>query len=118
VIGPDGVPDTTRNAEFGGISNERYQSKRFLYDANSGITGVSWSQSYGEGGNDFYLFSLSNAGISKKLATFGGSSDDVPTDIIRIPGGMAILGHSSSFSVNANKDIVLLRTDEAGNLVQ
>jgi hypothetical protein len=85
--------------------------------ADGGFLLAGYSQSSGAGGMDMYLVKTDGAAGVQWSKTYGGAADDMAwTAVQTTDGGYLAVGYTASFGAG-DKDAVLLRTDNTGNLL-
>jgi hypothetical protein len=77
---------------------------------------VGSSNFTGAGGYDAILLKSDAAGNFIWHKQYGGSGTEFGTAIITVSDGFAIAGRSNSFSAGGNMDILLIKTDDNGDL--
>ena len=86
----------------------------FVQTTDGGFALAGWTQSFGEGEEDFWLVKTDENGDSLWSQTYGGEDEDVCTSIIQTAdGGFALTGNTRSFGAGGN-DFWLVKTDEDG----
>ncbi|MBK8415147.1 MAG: T9SS type A sorting domain-containing protein [Bacteroidetes bacterium] len=99
---------------IGGAGNERANSVRQTSDGGFLIAGTT--DSWGAGGNDFYLVKTDASGNVSWTKTFGGAFDDVANSVKQTSdGGYIVAGETNSFGAG-DIDFYLIKTDAFGNL--
>jgi len=85
-------------------------------DSGYAITG--YTNSFGAGGNDFYIIKLDKKGTVQWTRTLGGNNDEYGYQVIQtLEGGYAIIGSSNSFADGSHFDIYLVKLDANGILL-
>ena len=110
--------DATGNAEwsktYGGEQIDRIFSVRQTEDGGYVAVGITYS--YGAGDRDVYLLKTDASGEMEWFKTFGGPAYDVGHSVaLTDDGGYLITGYGESFASNGKRDVVLIKTDAAGN---
>ncbi|MEO0157944.1 MAG: hypothetical protein ABIM59_04365 [candidate division WOR-3 bacterium] len=102
---------------------KRYEAERYDYaraivqKADGGYLVAGYTSSFGAGGGDFLLASLTTDGDLLWAKVYGGSGDDLAYDLALVPGGhVIVVGESLSFGMGGY-DAVVFRADPSGNLV-
>ncbi|MEO0179808.1 MAG: hypothetical protein ABIM74_04690 [candidate division WOR-3 bacterium] len=102
---------------------KRYEAERYDYaraivqKADGGYLIAGYTSSFGAGGGDFFLASISTDGDLLWAKVYGGSGDDLAYDLALVPGGhVIVVGESLSFGMGGY-DAVVFRADPSGNLV-
>ena len=99
---------------IGGVGNERANSVRQTSDGGFIIAGTT--NSWGAGGNDFYLVKTDGNGNISWTKTFGGALDDVANSVKQTSdGGYIVAGETNSFGAG-DIDYYLIKTDALGTL--
>lgn len=115
LIKTDALGNEQWNNAFGGDNDEEAYSVRPTSDGGYILTG--YTKSFGLGGNDVLLIKTDSSGNSQWIRTFGGAQDDEGYSLtLDHDGGYVIAGATSSFGAGS-RDVFLIKTDEAGNLV-
>lgn len=84
---------------------------------DGGYIAAGYSNSFGSGGNDYWLTKLSNTGNLTWQKSFSTTQSDIAYSIFQtIDGGYLIAGESAIISA-PNNDILLIKTDSSGNSV-
>ena len=102
---------------FGGLSDDVLEKPNsLLQTSDGGYLVLGGTQSFGAGSEDIYLLKTDVSGNLDWNKTFGGSSNEIPTQVLETSdGGYLVLGSTYSF-VAGSSDIYLLKTDFSGNL--
>lgn len=105
--------DVIWSEAYGGAGDDWGTQVSELPDSSLIVSG--YTNSFGQGGFDFYLFKTDSAGNLKWSKTFGGPDWDFShAHIIAEDKDIILVGETQSFG-NGNKDIMLVRTDSMGN---
>jgi len=105
----------TWNKTYGGSANDGAVSIECTNDNGFIFTGLT--ESYGNGGQDFWLVKTDSNGTELWDKTFGGSADDRAHYVIQTSDeGFLITGGTYSFS-DGHSDVWFIKTDENGNEV-
>jgi hypothetical protein len=100
---------------YGGTSYDNAYALVEAYDG--GLLVLGESQSYGAGGYDFWLVKTNSAGTQSWTKTYGGTSSEKPSAIIKTSdGGYAMAGYTYSYGAGGN-DMYLVKIDSAGNML-
>ena len=98
---------------FGGRKNDLGFSMQQTRDG--GFILLGWTESFGAGGQDFWLIKTDANGNKEWDRTFGGHSSDVGYSVQQTSdGGFILLGYTWSFGAGRS-DIWLIKTDANGN---
>jgi len=98
---------------FGGSLKDIANSVQQTFDGGYIIAG--YTESYGNGNEDFWLLKTDSQGNEEWNQTFGGSDTDVCLSMQQTTdGGYIMVGYTWSFG-NDESDIWLLKTDSQGN---
>ena len=105
--------DEIWNNTYGGTANDFALSIQQTSDMGYIFTGLT--ESYGNGGPDFWLVKTDSIGNELWSKTYGGADHDRAQYVIQTSdGGFAITGGTYSFS-NGEDDVWLIKTDDNGN---
>lgn len=100
--------------KFGGEGTDRAYSMVATSDGGYAIAG--FTDSFGAGGNDYWLIKIDENGNLEWDRTFGGERPEITHTMIETSdGGYAIAGYRNPSDVDPT-DIWLVKTDESGNL--
>ena len=103
------------NNTFGGNDDEEGYSVQQTADGGYIIAG--YTESFGAGLNDVFLVKANASGNHVWTKTFGGAQDDEGYSVIQtIDGGFLIGGVTSSYGAGS-RDMWMIKTDPAGNLI-
>ena len=84
--------------------------------SDGGYALVGDTNSFGAGGNDFWLVKTDAAGNMQWNKTYGGTGTDTGISVFQTSdGGYALAGYTNSFGAGG-KDVWLVKTDAAGNM--
>ena len=98
---------------FGGSGRESGYSVQQTSD--DGFIMLGYTDSYGAGGDDFWLIRADRNGNELWNKTFGGSGRDVGLTVQQTPdGGFIMLGYTDSYGAGGD-DFWLIRADRNGN---
>jgi hypothetical protein len=99
---------------FGGPNNDA--AKSVIQTSDDGYIIAGYTQSYGAGGNDFYLVKTDPSGNMEWEKTFGGEYDDIAKSVDQATdGGYIVAGYTESYGEGSN-DFYLVKTDQYGNM--
>lgn len=99
---------------FGGALSDKAYSIDIT--GNNGYVLAGITSSFGAGGSDMYIVKTDTSGNFSWQKTFGGVYDDAGFCIKQTPDlGYVVIGNTISFSPNSWNDILLVKTDTAGN---
>jgi hypothetical protein len=100
---------------YGGHNQDKGFSSVSIFD---GIYLLSSTTSSGVGLEDLALLNLDYSGNVNWAKTYGGAFTEGPNCMVGTgDGGLAIVGSSTSFNVNQNKELVFFKTNSTGNIV-
>jgi predicted secreted protein len=99
------------NKTYGGEGYDYGFSVTQASDGGYAIFGTT--ESFGAGGQDFYLVKTDAAGNMMWNMTYGGNGTDYGTRVIQSGDGYAISGYTNSFGAGGN-DYWLVKTDSNG----
>jgi predicted secreted protein len=106
--------DLQWNKTYGGTGGDVAYSVVATSDGGYAISG--YTDSFGAGSNDFWLFKTDAAGNMQWNQTYGGTGGDTEMYLIQtVEGGYALAGYTSSFGAGGN-DFWLVKTDASGNM--
>ncbi|MEI7727278.1 MAG: T9SS type A sorting domain-containing protein, partial [Bacteroidota bacterium] len=112
-VGSNG--DTIFTKTYGGTGIDRASSVQQTSDGGLIIGG--YTNSFGAGGNDFYLLKTNSNGIVSWAKTYGGTGGDNGNCVQQTAdGGYIFVGNTMSFGAGAN-DVYLIKTDVSGTPV-
>ena len=78
---------------------------------------VGSTESFGEGGEDFYLIKIGGDGELLWSQTYGGEEDDKAYSLVQVEdGGFILVGYTESFG-EGGTDCYVVRTDNEGELL-
>jgi uncharacterized delta-60 repeat protein len=99
---------------YGGLNPEWPNSIQQTSDG--GFIAAGTAQSFGAGGNDFWVVKLDSAGEIDWQKTYGGSVDDIAYSIQQTSdGGFIAVGRTYSFGAGGN-DFWVMKLDSAGEI--
>lgn len=109
--------DTNRNMiwskTYGGLGDD--VGKSLIQTTDDGYAVVGYTNSSGEGKNDFWTAKLDGIGNMEWNKTYGGAGSDEASSVIQAAnGGYVIVGKTNSFGAG-NTDSLLVKTDTSGN---
>ncbi|MBD3635935.1 MAG: T9SS type A sorting domain-containing protein [Crocinitomicaceae bacterium] len=98
---------------YGGSGSEWGESVVVTNDSAYALCG--FTNSFGNGGFDFYLIKTLNDGTPEFEKTYGGTDWDKAFDLIQMPdSGYVLVGETYSYG-QGNGDIYMIRTDKLGD---
>lgn len=101
------------NRTYGGTGTESSGDMCVTTDGGYAMSG--YTQSFGAGGQDFWLVKTNASGDVEWNMTYGGTGNEYAYHVTQtIDGGYALLGQTSSFGAGGN-DFWLVKTDADGN---
>ena len=115
LIRTNSIGDILWTKTFGGTDQDFGYSVKQTNDSGYIIAGTT--RSFGAGFEDIYLIKTNANGDTLWTKTFGGTGEDIGYSVQQTSdGGYLIGGNSTSFGAGA-KDVYLIKTDVAGNIV-
>lgn len=91
--------------------------KRVMYIENDGILVAGYTNSFGAGAYDFYLFKTDELGNELWSETYGSASWDRVTDAaLTSDSGVVMIGQTLN-TIDGESDILIVRTDKNGQEV-
>jgi hypothetical protein len=122
VIKTDSLGNVQWNKTYGGINSEGYPAMGNIsihQTINGGYILAGYTNSFGAGGDDFYMLRLNGNGGVVWSKTFGGIEDEFGygNNIGELgDGGFIIVGSTTTFG-SGQTDIYLVKMDGNGNLL-
>src|SRR3989344_4361819 len=105
-------PELVWSQTYGGVNSDEDLEIILTEDGGYALTGGT--NSFGEGGSEFYLVKTDENGEEEWSQTYGGTRTDHADSLIQTEdGGYAVCGTTSSFG-NGAFDFYLVKTDENG----
>ncbi len=109
----DSLADTIWTKTYGGISYELAHGCAVTND--SGFVLFGETNSYGVGGQDYYLIKINDTGDTVWTRTYGGTSDDIARNMTpTLDNGFFLVGYSWGFGPG-NASIYAVKVDSAGD---
>ncbi|MEA3287223.1 MAG: FISUMP domain-containing protein [Candidatus Marinimicrobia bacterium] len=106
-------PDTIWTALLGGVNPDRAYDVQQTTDGGSILAG--YTESFGFGGQDFWLVKTDHLGNEEWTRTFGGAEEDRASSVQQTTdGGFILTGYTRSFG-DIEGDFWLIKTDANGN---
>ena len=100
---------------YGGEGHDHATALVEVSDGGFAIAG--YTDSYGEGLNDFWLIKTDSDGNMLWNQTYGGENNEYGTALVEVSdGGFAIAGYTDSYGEGLN-DFWLIKTDSDGNML-
>lgn len=88
-----------------------------LQTADNNYLILGYSESYGNGFDDFYLIKTDQNGNLLWEKWYGGANRDAPSGMFATSdGGYILYGHSKSFAFGKGFEVFLVKTDADGNM--
>jgi len=107
-------PATEWSKTYGGTNDDDGIS--IVQTADGGYALAGWTNSYGAGGNDFWLVKTDASGNTQWSRTYGGTADDYANALVQTSdGGYALAGLTNSYGAGG-VDFWLVKADSSGNL--
>jgi nitrous oxidase accessory protein NosD len=99
---------------YGGTGDE-WGGDSLVQTSDEGYAFVGRTNSFGSGGNDFWLVKTDSNGNMQWNETYGGAGDDVGTSMVQTrDGGYALAGYSNSFSGDGSYQVWLIKLAGSG----
>lgn len=109
----DSVGDYIWSNHYGGPESD--WGRRVLYKQGFGYFICGFTNSYGNGGYDYYLVKVDENGVMEWDTTYGGYGwEKVHDAVMTADTGVVMVGETSSNSTD-NKDVYIVRTDKQGD---
>lgn len=113
--------DTIQTKVFQFDDNDRTLAYNFAQMPDGGFAIPGQTQSFGNGGDDFFLL-ITDDQLDLKNgpngSVFGGSNDDRGMSLVRLSDGSLVMaGFTKSFALTGEFDIAIVKTDADGNLI-
>lgn len=113
LIKTDSNGNMAWNKTYGGSKNDLATS--IIKTADGGYAVAGWEESFGAGGEDFWLIKINANGDMQWNKTYGGSLNDEAFCVIQTrDGGYALAGDTASAS--STEDAWFVKTDSNGNV--
>ena len=111
----DSIGGTVWERDYSAGSTSTGEAILACGDGTYVVAGMNSDQ--GAGGQDMWLLKINGAGDTLWSRIYGGSANDVAHDVkMTSDGGFVIVGSTESYGAGG-KDIYVVRTDAAGNLI-
>jgi predicted secreted protein len=108
LVKTDSLGNMQWNRRYGGIGNDVAYS--LIATSDGGYVLAGSTESFGAGGNDFWLVKIDALGNMQWNKTYGGASDDGACSLVAATeGGYTLAGHT--FSVGAGGSDILVGED-------
>ncbi len=109
-----GLTGTTgRTQPYGGVNYDHAYS--VVQTSDGGYALAGYTDSYGAGGNEFWLVKTDAYGTLQWSQAYGGADNEIAYSMIQtLDGGYALAGYTASFGAG-KYDLWLVKTDSAGN---
>jgi len=109
------TPQQGVNKTYGGTGTDIAYSMVKTSDGGYALAGST--NSFGAGGNDFWLVKTDSLGNMLWNKTYGAAGDDVAYSVVQTSdGGYALAGTSNSWVPGDGYDMWLVKTDGSGNV--
>jgi hypothetical protein len=117
LVRADAGGDTIWTRTYGGGADDTGWSAVQTDDGGFIVAGQTYS--FGSGGYDIYLIRTDADGDTLWTRTYGGSEGDAGRSIREVQpgGGFIIAGHTNSYGGGIDNDVLLVRTDAAGDVL-
>ena len=103
------------NRTYGGIGSDIAYSLVATSDGGYALAGVTYS--FGGGWRNFWLVKTDSSGNLEWNQTYSGTGNEAAYSVVEATdGGYAIAGYTSPYGIGGNIDILLVKTDSAGNM--
>jgi len=114
LVKTDSLGNAQWSKTYGGASNDIAHSVTRTGDGGYAIAGRT--QSFGAGGNDFWLIKTDSLGNTDWSKTYGGTGSDAARSVVQsVDGEYALLGDTQS-SGAGGLDFWLIKTNSSGNV--
>ena len=114
LIKTDAAGTVVWSQTYGGLSTDVGEEVR--QTADGGYVVVGATASFGSGSLDVYLIKTDASGVIVWSRTYGGAAWDYGYSVQELVDGYIIAGETESYGAG-DKDVYLIRTDTAGNVV-
>jgi hypothetical protein len=115
TFSPLSAPPTEWNKTYGGANIDAAWS--MIQTSDGGYALAGYTESFGAGGQDFWLVKTDSVGNMVWSQTYGGANNDEAFSVIQTSdGGYALAGYTESFGAGG-QDFWLVKTDSFGNMV-
>jgi hypothetical protein len=113
---PTPTPASLRwNKTYGGTGDDVGHS--VVQTSDGGFVAAGYTDSFGAGSVDVYLFRTDSTGNMLWNKTYGGTSNEIGNSLVKASdGGYAIVGYTYSFGAGRG-DVYLVKTDSIGNML-
>jgi len=112
LVKTDALGNMQWNQTYGGTGDD--YGSRVLQTADGGYAMIGYTNSFGAGGQDFYVVKTDAAGNTQWNQTYGGTGNEQGEMVIQtIDGGYAMAGNTYSFGAGG-QDFYVVKTDELG----
>jgi predicted secreted protein len=111
LVKTDAVGNMEWNRTYGGTRNDN--GFHLTQTVEGGYAIIGSTNSFGAGGNDFWLIKTDVAGNMEWNQTYGGSGTDDGRSLIQTIDGYALAGNTNSFGAGGT-DFYVVKTDALG----
>ena len=112
LIKINSIGDTIWTKKYGGSDSDNGCS--LAHSSDNGIIVCGWTESFGSGNSDIYLFKIDSAGTMLWSQTFGGNNYEVGYSVQETSDfGFILVGYTQSFGAG-EADIYMIKTDSEG----
>jgi hypothetical protein len=115
LIKTDSGGDTSWTKRYGGTGMD--ETFQLIRTGDQGYNIAGRTSSYGSGAMDVWLIKTNSSGDTLWTKTYGGTGDDMANSVQQTSDGGYIIAGETSSSGEGKKDLLLIKTDPAGNTV-
>ncbi len=115
LVKTDAAGNMQWNKTYGGSGSE--YALHVSQTGDGGYAMVGYTNSFGAGGNDYWLVKTDAAGNMQWNKTYGGNGAEIAYGVVQTSdGGYVVGGYTISFGAGGN-DVWLIKTDATGNMI-